>query len=299
MTRVQFAANEGTERSFASAVLPRTGSAGQLLGLYSSRLGSMLLRHRTELAERASRVEAELASKVKSEFIANISHELRTPLNSIIGFSKILKDGGTAPLEPAQIAEYATFIHDSATSLLAIINDIILISKIQSGKLDLRLEQVEVDELLHACAHWAETETEGTGKTFVEAVDKDLAAVEVDTEQIKNVLIRLLRNAITFTPEGGRIALIAKPGPQHSLMISVSDTGIGMTAAQIETALTQFGQNDQRLDRTHGGTGLGLSIAKAVVELHGGQLVLDSKPGVGTNAIVLLPCADGTARYRP
>lgn len=299
MSRALLASTEGTERSFATAIVPRPGSAGQLLGQYSTRLGSTLLRHRTEIAERATRVEAELASKVKSEFIANISHELRTPLNSIIGFSKIMRDMGTTTLEPAQIAEYSTFIHESAGGLLSIINDIILISKIQSGKLDLRLEHMEFDEIATVCAHWAETEIEGTGKTFLQAADSDLPIVEVDMEQIKNVLIRLIRNAITFTGDDGRIALVAKQGPERSLMISVSDNGFGMSAEQIDVAMTQFGQNDQNLDRHHGGTGLGLSISKAIIGLHGGLLMLRSTPGKGTDAIVMLPRAGAPALREP
>lgn len=293
MTRALLSANQGIERSFASAVLPGRGSSGQLLAQYSIRLGSALLRHRAELAERATRIEAETANKIKSEFIANISHELRTPLNSIIGFSKILKDNGGAPLEPTQIAEYSNFIFDSAEGLLSVVNDVIILSKIQSGKLDLHREPLEVEELVHACANWANAEIGGPAKTLMCSVEPNLAHIAADAAYVKDVLMRLLRNAITFTPDGGRIALIAKPGPGQSVMISVSDTGIGMTADQIEVALTQFGQNSQQLDRDHGGTGLGLPICRAVVELHGGRLMLRSEPEVGTDAIILLPMHKG------
>ena len=289
MTRALIASREGIERSFSGAVLPRTGSAGQLLAQYSVRLGSTLLRHRTEIAERASRIEAEVASRVKSEFIANISHELRTPLNSIMGFSKILRDSGAAPLEADQIAEYSNFIFESADGLLNVVNDVIVISKIQSGKFGLTKEGIDPDELIRTCGHWARPQIEGTGKTFVEVVDPDLPQVEADAEQIKNVLQRLLRNAVIFTREGGRIALAAKAGPHGQLILSVSDTGIGMSAEEVEIALSQFGQNDQSLNREHGGTGLGLPIARAIVELHGGKLMVQSEPGVGTDVIVLLP----------
>ena len=289
MTRALMAPAQGLERSFADAVLPPGGSAGQLLARYSARLGSTLLRHRAEIAERASRVEAEMASRVKSEFIANISHELRTPLNSIIGFSKILKEGGGAPLNQEQIGEYSRFIFDSANALLDVVNDVILISKIQSGTFGLALETLDIAELAGACANRARAQARD--KQFVEAIEPDLPAVEADAGQLKGVLDRLLRNAVTFTGAGGRIALIARRGPRDSVLVSVSDTGCGMTAEQIETALAQFGQNDRRLNRGHGGTGLGLPIARALVILHGGELILNSTPGVGTDAIVKLPAA--------
>lgn len=296
MTRALIASSEGLESSFASAVLPSKGSAGELLAQYSARLGSALLHHRAEIAERASRVEAEMASRVKSEFIANISHELRTPLNSIIGFSKILRDAGHAPLNQEQIGEYSRFIFDSASGLLNIINDIILISKMQSGKFELALESIDLEELAGACANRAQIEAKAQGKRFVEAIEPNLPPVEADAEHLRSVLYRLLQNALAFTGSGGRIALVARRGPRETILISVSDTGCGMSAKQIETALAQFGQNDHRLDRSHGGTGLGLPIARALVALHGGELILNSTPGVGTDAIVRLPAARAPGR---
>ncbi|GAB4241347.1 MAG: hypothetical protein Kow0032_29360 [Methyloligellaceae bacterium] len=282
---------EGTERSFAGAVLPRTGGAGTLLAQYSMRLGSALMRHRTELAERASRVEAELASKVKSEFIANMSHELRTPLNSIIGFSKIMASAGSAPLEAGQVAEYSQFICQSAENLLGVLNDVITVSKLQSGKFDLRMELVDADELVCACGPWAEAAAEAAGVKFMIASDPDLPPVRADPAQMKDVITRLLKNAVTFPPAGGRVALIARRAPGDRLMICVSDTGIGMSGEEIKTALAPFGQVDHARDRENGGTGLGLTIAQAVVALHGGVLEMHSKKGEGSDVVVLLPAA--------
>lgn len=289
MTRALVAGTDGIERSFAGAVLPRMGSGGQLLAQYSVRLGSTLLRHRTEVAERAARIEAEASSQVKSEFINNISHELRTPLNAIIGFAKLIKDAESGPLDARQVAEYSNFIFDSANSLLDIVNDVIILSKIQSKKLDLRCEPVGADELVSSCASWAQTNMAGMNTKFFHSADPGLAPVEADPEHLKGVLVRLLRNAITFTPDGGRIVLAAKAGPGRSVMFSVSDTGIGMSAEKIDIAMRPFGQTDQRLSRDHGGAGLGLPISRAIVEMLGGFLHLRSTPGEGTDAVVLLP----------
>jgi two-component system cell cycle sensor histidine kinase PleC len=292
MTRALLAASQRTNRSFAEAVLPSGSGTGGLLAQYSERLGNALTRHRAEIAERAIRVEAERANRVKSEFIANISHELRTPLNAILGFSKILKGDGTAQSQPEQVAEYSKFIFDSAEGLLAVINDIITVSKIHSESLDLALAAYDVNEILEPCAEWAKARSAETNCTFLFDIAPGTPAVMADISHIRDIVTRLLQNAVTFTPEGGRIALIAKSGPGHMAMLCVSDSGTGMTDKQIQIALSQFGQNDQKLDRSHGGTGLGLAITKAVAELHRGKFIIKSAPGTGTDAVILLPAAN-------
>lgn len=282
------------DRAYAGAIAPSAGSAGALLAQYSLRLGDTILRHRAEIAERASRIEAELASQVKSDFIANISHELRSPLNSILGFSKMLKGSETTPLEPAQVAEYADFILGSAESLLSIVNDIITISKLQSGKFSFVMDTIDVDVLLAACASLAHVQAEAANHRFVSQIDEGLPPIWADQERLKDVLIRLLTNAIRFTPAGGTIALTAKLRPDDTVMICVSDSGIGMTDREITVALTAFGQIDNRLDRQHEGTGLGLPIAKALVELQGGTFILSSEKDEGTHVVLLFPQAPET-----
>ncbi len=269
-----------------------------MLAGYSLRLGAALLRHRAEVAERASRVEAELASKVKSELIANISHELRTPLNAILGFSRLLRGAEAAPVEAGQVAEYAGFINDSAVRLLNLVNDVITISKIQSGKLEIDLDDVYADELIETVARWARGHMGDKQLHLIEKVEEGFPPVRGGFEELKSVLMRLTSNAIAFTKEGGTVALIAKRAPGGRLLMAVSDTGVGMTPEAIALALKPFGQADTRLDRAHEGAGLGLPIAKALVELQGGTLMLTSRPGVGTDAVVLMPESRAAATPR-
>lgn len=286
-------------RTHAGAIAPNAGSAGALLAQYSLRLGDTILRHRAEVAERASRIEAELASQVKTDFIANISHELRTPLHSILGFSKMLKGVENSPLEMSQIVEYAEFIHGSAGKLLSIVNDVITISKLQSGKLALSMDHIEGGELLSECVSWAHEQAELTGHRYVSLIDEGLPLIWADHQYLKDVLKRLLTNAIHFTPAGGTIALAAKLRTNGTLIICVSDNGPGMTDEEIAEALMVFGKLDNRLDRLSEGTGLGLPISKALVELQGGTFSLISKKGEGTHVALQFQQKHESARTSP
>ena len=299
MTHAALSRTGNFNRTYAGAIAPRVGAAGGLLAQYSLRLGDTILRHRAEIAERASRIDAELASQIKTDFIANISHELRTPLHSILGFSKMLNGIEATPLEPVQIAEYADFIHGSAENLLSIVNDVITISKLQSGKLALAMDHIEVEELLPECAAWAQRQTELAGLRFLTLIDDDLPLIWADHGHLKDVLKRLLTNAIQFTPTGGTIALAAKLRINGTIMICVSDNGVGMTSGEIAEALTVFGQVDSRLDRQNEGTGLGLPISKALVELQGGTFNLISKKSEGTHAVLQFPHSHESARPWP
>jgi len=299
MTLAAHSQSRNLNRTYAGAIAPRAGAAGSLLAQYSYRLGDTILRHRAEVAERASRINAELASQVKSDFITTISHELRTPLHSILGFSKMLKGVETAPLEPAQITEYADYILGSAENLLAIVNDVITISKLQAGKLALTMDHVETGQLLSESAMWSRAQAEQAGRRFVTMIDDDLPLLWADYGHLKNVLMRLLTNAIHFTPVGGTIALAAKLRTDGKIMICVSDSGVGMTDQEITEALTVFGKIDNRLDREHEGTGLGLPISKALIELQGGKFLLISKKDEGTHAVLQFPHSKEKARPWP
>jgi two-component system cell cycle sensor histidine kinase PleC len=295
MARAAFTRTGDFNGTHAGAIAPRAGAVGSLLSQYSLRLGDTVLRHRAELAERASRVEAELANRVKSEFIANISHELRTPLNSILGFSKMLKSVESAPLETAQVSEYAEFILGSATNLLDVVNDVIAVSKLQSGKYDIDIDKVDVEEALRSCVSSANARANETGYRFIARIDAGLPLMLADAEPFKDAIMRLLDNAFRFTAQGGTVALTAKQASQGKVMVCVSDSGIGMTREEVTVALTEFGQVDNRLDREHEGTGLGLPIAKALTELQRGEFIVRSEKGRGTDVLMLFRAAEQSA----
>ena len=274
---------------FGSVGSPKSSS---LMNEYASLLSDAVLRHRARVAEHSARIEAELASKVKSEFIANMSHELRTPLNTVIGFSKLLSQHQQRRLPDKEIIEYATLISDAAGHLLSVINDILDISKMQSGKYTLDSHELNVGKVLVASAEsFRMLTTEARIKMQI-SIAPDLPAVRGDALKLKQVFTNILANAVKFTPADGIVSIESRRTGTNGVVILIRDSGLGMSAEEIEIAMTPFGQVDGGRSRWREGAGLGLPIAKALIELHGGRLEVRSTKGTGTDVAIVLPARD-------
>ena len=267
----------------------KLGRSQSLMNDYASLLGEAALRHQTRSAEHTARIEAELASRVKSEFIANMSHELRTPLNTVIGFSKLIAEQDRRRLPDSEIVEYANLIRDAAAHLLSVINDILDISKIQSGKYTLDKRDVHLEEILIAVISSFRLLALDAKVTLTAQISPTLPLLRADGVKLRQIFTNLLSNAIKFTPEGGTVTLEARQLDDGRLAGIVTDTGIGMSESEVKIALTPFGQVDGSRSRWRDGTGLGLPIAKSLVELHEGEVRVVSRKDHGTQIWVLLP----------
>ncbi len=233
-----------------------------------------------------SREAAEYANRSKTDFLANMSHELRTPLNAIIGFSELIMREIVGPIDP-RYRGYAKDIHASGQHLLAIINDLLDLSKLEAGKMELRESLLLPGEVVDECLALLH---ERARQSAVHLVKGPVCAslLRADRRAVKQILLNLLSNAVKFTPEGGTVTVSAAAGPD-GIAIAVADTGIGMSESDIQIALAPFGQIDSGLARKHEGTGLGLPLCKSLVELHGGTLNVVSKLDMGTTITVRFP----------
>jgi signal transduction histidine kinase len=238
-----------------------------------------------EIQEKSAQLE--IANKHKSDFLANMSHELRTPLNAIIGFSEVLMDRMFGELNEKQ-ADYLKDIHESGKHLLSLINDILDLSKIEAGRMDLDLATFHLPTALSNAMTLIRERAQRHGIQLGLDVDSRLGEFQADERKVKQILLNLLSNAVKFTPDGGRVDVIAKMDTTK-VAIAVQDTGIGIAPEDQAAVFEEFKQVGRDYTRKAEGTGLGLALTKRFVELHGGEISLASTPGKGSTFTITLP----------
>jgi PAS domain S-box-containing protein len=248
---------------------------------------------------RQANSEMERAMRLKDDFLANMSHELRTPLTGILGITEILLEQNFGPLNERQ-GKYLQLIDSSGHHLLSLINDILDLTKIESGKIDLELEMLNVKELCQACLVFIREPAQTKHITLKSHYEPETLRMLADVRRLKQILVNLLGNAVKFTPAEGQISLTVSADVQSAqITFVVADTGIGISPLDIPRLFTPFTQVDSSLSRRHEGTGLGLSLVKQLAELHGGKVSVDSEVGKGSRFSVVLPWRQSLVKTTP
>jgi len=260
-----------------------------LLRAYAEFAGAATSRRRSELRLNAARVEAELSNRAKSEFIAHMSHDLRTPLNAIIGFSDVLASTDMAASNVPKTKEYASDINHAGRHLLGIINDILDLAKLESGRPDLDVDVHDVRDVLHTTRLIANPQAEAKLQLLTTDVTDPVPMLRIDLLRTKQILINLVSNAVKFTPRCGLIRVTAEADGEGCVIISVHDSGPGMTPEELDIALSRFGRVRNAMTRGQEGTGLGLTIVRTLCDAQGAHFRIRSKPGEGTTAMVVFP----------
>jgi len=268
-----------------------TAAHERLLTTIASNVATALQNARLYAEARQARLDAEQANQAKSAFLANMSHELRTPLNAIIGFTRIVRRKGEGLLPDKQL-ENLDKVTLSAEHLLGLINTVLDIAKIEAGRMDVMPANFRVGALIDQCANTTQPLLK-PGVVLERQVDERLNVIFSDQDKLRQIVLNLLSNAAKFTSEGS-IRLTARLEDDERLAISVSDTGIGISAADLPRVFGEFQQADNSTTRQYGGTGLGLTISRDLAHLLGGELTAESEPGKGSTFTLRVP-----AHYQP
>jgi PAS domain S-box-containing protein len=285
---------DGTRRllRWSNAALPDTaGGVGMIVCIGFD----ITEQHQLEMTLTRAKNEAEQASRAKSEFLANMSHELRTPLNAILGFSQVIRDRHFGD-DATRYGEYAANIHDSGEMLLALISDILEMSKLEAGKLKLAEEIVDLGQVVECCRRMVAGRAEDGGLVLDISLPAQPVTLRGDERALKQILLNLLSNAVKFTQVGGKVSLSLARTAAGDIRLVVADNGIGIHPTAQRRLFQPFFQVDHAATRRKGGTGLGLAITKDLTELHGGTIGIDSAPGIGTTVTVTLPAARAVSR---
>lgn len=252
---------------------------------------SLTVEHMTQRAEElvAAQRRAQTASLAKSNFLASMSHELRTPLNAIIGFSELIARQTPDQHDPEKYQEYAEDIRASGSHLLGVINDVLDVAKIEAGHTDLNETLLAPRKLIERCLRMVEPRAQKLGIHISTDCSHALPVVRGDETKLQQVLLNLVSNAVKFTPPGGRVTIEGFASPADGLTIAIADTGIGISAPDLERIMEPFVQVDSELNRKFDGTGLGLHLARSFMTLHSGNLKIESHVGIGTRVEIHLP----------
>jgi signal transduction histidine kinase len=261
----------------------RTDEIGSLSRALRVFRDTAIERQRLQVATLA----AETANRTKSEFLANMSHELRTPLNAIIGFSDVIQSRMFGPISD-RYREYAGNILTSGNHLLGLINEVLDLSKLEAGQLELHEENVDLLDIVSISLRFVESQAKKSKVNLSQVREEKARFIRADERRLRQAVVNLLSNAVKFTPVGGSVRVVCAH-TESGILIVVSDTGVGMSPADIPKAMEPFGQVDSKLSRKYEGTGLGLPLAKDLIELHGGTLTVESQVNVGTTVTITLP----------
>jgi signal transduction histidine kinase len=242
---------------------------------------------------RRAREKAEDANRFKSNFLAQMTHELRTPLNAVIGFSELIQEEIYGPIQPPRYREYAELIGDSGKHLLALINDVLDLSKIEAGQMEVSVERLDTEALAHRAAGMFAKMAADRGLNLECRALPRCPVMHGDERLTNQIVFNLLSNAMKFTPEGGTVALEIGNATTGGVDVVVYDTGIGMSKAEIAKALRPYGQIGSDLAKSADGTGLGLPLVKSLLELHNGNLKIESTKGRGTRMTAHFPWQPG------